>query len=617
MQPDEVILSVFVPFSRPNEYITDYKISRRKEDDIHLSNACFRVVLKKVAEPMTPHADGSEKKNWINPLLPLGETPKTAPEDQYKPIAYKFIPAKPVDHSFVIEEFKVGMGSMSFKTVCSPTAAATVVGKKWCSEVLEPMFAAFEKDAPVGPNTPGGLADFRRAVLKSVFFKFFMDVSKTIYDDSVIPPEYLSALKEHERHSTKGQFGYDDSPLTDSSAVNASVKHLAADKQCTGEAQYTDDTMPRNGEVHCALITSKKAHALIKRIDTTKAMTFPGVVGIYTAKDIPGRNFVGEAPPGEELFASKEVHFVGYPIGIVAAETHEQARRAAEAVEVEYEELPAVLTIKEAIDANSYLSDWWEIKTGDVDQGMKKADYVIEGEVVLEGQDHFYLEPQTAIVTPGEDGEFEIYSSTQNPHLTQANCAVVLGVPANRVVSKIKRAGGGFGGKETRSVPNSSACAIPAYHLHRTARLVLDRDIDMQVHGTRHPFIGRYKCGFNKDGRVIAYDVELYSNGGHSCDLSVAVLHRALFLSDNAYYVENFRTRGRVCKTNRPSNTAFRGFGGPQGMAIIEAAMQRVAEVLGKEPAEVRRMNMYVEGQKTHYDKVLEKCHMHDVWDQS
>jgi len=616
MQPDEVILHVFVPFTRPNEYVADFKVSRRKEDDIHLTNACFRVVLKEAAEPLTPPAGASEVKNWTNPLLPFGETPKTIPEDQYKPSAYKFIPVKPVDHAFVVEEFKVGMGSMSFKTVCSPSAAENIVGKKWSSDLLEAVFAGFEKDAPVGPNTPGGLADFRRAVLKSVFFKFFLSVSKTLYGDSAIPAEYLSALSEHERHATKGQFGYDDSPLTDTSAVNASVKHLAADKQCVGEAQYCDDTIPRSLEVHCALITSKKAHALIKRIDTTKAMTFPGVVGIYTAKDIPGRNFVGEMPPGEELFASKEVHYVGYPIGIVAAETHEMARRAAEAVEVEYEELPAVLTIKEAIDANSFHCDWFEIKRGDIDEGMKKADYVIDGEVVLEGQDHFYLEPQSAIVTPGEDGEFEILSSTQNPHLTQMNCAEVLGVPANRVVAKIKRAGGGFGGKETRSVPNSSACAIPAYHLHRVARLVLDRDIDMQVHGTRHPFIGRYRCGFNKDGRMVAYDVELYSNGGHSIDLSIAVLHRALFLSDNAYNVLNFRCRGRVCKTNRPSNTAFRGFGGPQGMAIIEAAVQRIAEVLGKDPADVRRMNMYVEGDQTHYDKVLEKCHMHAVWDQ-
>lgn len=617
LAPDEVIVDILVPFTRPNEYVTDFKIARRKEDDIHLTNACFRVVLKPAAEALAPPAQQQEQQqHWANPLLADGATPKDVPEDQFKPAPYAFVPAQPVEHAFVVEEFKVGLGSLSFRTVCSPSAEAAVTGKTWCSDLLEPVFAAFEKDVPVGPKTPGGLADYRRAVLKSVFFKFLLSVAREVYGAGAVPAAYASALEEHERHATKGQFGYEDSPLTDTSAVNASVKHMSADKQCTGEAQYTDDTTPVQREVHCALITSKKAHAYIKGIDTRKALLIPGVVGIYTAKDIPGENMVGEAPPGEELFASHEVVYVGCPIGIVAAETHEIARRAAEAVEVEYEELKAVLSIEDAIEAQSFLCDWFDIARGDVDGALKSAEHVIEGEVVLEGQDHFYLEPQSAVVTPGEDGEFEILSSTQNPHFVQMNCAKVLGVPANRVVAKIKRAGGGFGGKESRSVPNSSACAVAAYHLHRTARLVLDRDVDMQVHGTRHPYLGRYRCGFNSDGRLVAYDVELYSNGGHSIDMSIAVLHRSLFLSDNGYNVPNFRTRGIACKTNRPSNTAFRGFGGPQGMAIIEAAVQRVAEVLGKDPAEVRRLNMYVEGDRTHYQKLLEKCHMHDVWDQ-
>ena len=624
LAPDEVIVHVLVPYTRPNEYVSDFKIARRKEDDIHLTNACFRVVLRQADEPLTPPPQQSEEEvhkqqeqqHWFNPLLADGATPKEVPKDEFKPVPYAFVPAVAVERAYVVEEFKVGLGSMSFRTVSSPSAAAAAVGQVWSTALLEPVFAALEKDAPVGPQTPGGLADFRRAVLKSVFFKFVLGVSRAVYGPASVPAAYASALAEHERHATRGQYSYDDSPLTDTSAVNASVKHMSAYKQCTGEAQYTDDTAPVRGEVHCALITSKKAHALIKGIDTRRARLVPGVVGIYTAADVPGENMVGEGGPGEELFASREVLYVGYPIGIVAAETHEAARRAAEAVDVEYEELPAVLSIEDAIAAQSFLCDWFDIARGDVDGALAGAAHVVAGEVVLEGQDHFYLEPQSAVVTPGEDGEFEVLSSTQNPHFVQMNCAKVLGLPANRVVARIKRAGGGFGGKESRSVPNSSACAVAAYHLRRPARLVLDRDVDMQVHGTRHPYLGRYRCGFGSDGRVVAYDVELYSNGGHSVDMSVAVLHRSLFLSDNAYNVPNFRTRGIVCKTNRPSNTAFRGFGGPQGMAVIEAAMQRVAEVLGKDPAEVRRLNMYVEGDRTHYDKVLEKCHMHAVWDQ-
>lgn len=249
---------------------------------------------------------------------------------------------------------------------------------------------------------------------------------------------------------------------------------------------------------------------------------------------------------------------------------------------VEYEVLPHILTIEEAISAKSFYEPSKTLQRGDLDSGFDSAKHVVEGTVSVGGQNHFYLETQASIVVPrGEDDEYEVYASTQNPTETQLLVAEVLGIASHKVVCKVKRMGGGFGGKESRSCILTCALAVAAQKTGRPVRCQLDRDTDMMLVGGRHPFLSKYSVGFDDAGKVVALDVQLYSNGGFSADLSLAVMERAVSHSDNCYYVPNIRVSGTVCKTNIHSNTAFRGFGGPQGMMVTETWITHIADELG------------------------------------
>jgi len=621
IEPDEVVVSVTVPYTRPNEFVEVQKVSRRKEDDIHIACACFRVLLERTATKVnfaTKPDTAATATRFANPLLTPDNVASSevvaAAKDQFVPQPIDALP-QGEHEAWVVKEMRLAFGSMAVKTSLSPSAAVFACGKLWTSDILPGIFAGVEQDLPLAPKTPGGMVEYRRTMVKSLFFKFFLRVCNSIYGPESIPALYKTALEEPpHRPVTQATQVADEQPMTDKWCVGASVPHLSAERQTTGEAEFVDD-MPnaRNG-LFGSLIPSAKAHARIKSIDTSKALAYPGVVGVYTAQDIPGENCVGEGAGGEEIFASQEAYCVGYPLGIVVAETREAAREAVALVKVEYEELKAILTIQDAIAAGSYLSPVFQIHRGNVDEAYGTAEHKIEGEVVIEGQDHMYLEPQGSLAIPDECGEMMIYASSQNPTMTQLCVANCLGVAANRVQCRVRRVGGGFGGKETRSVPVSCAAAIAARRAGRPVRLILDRDIDFQIHGTRHPYLARYRAGFTKEGKITAFDIELFSNGGHSPDLSVPVLHRALFHVDNAYFIPNLRCRGRACKTHRPSNTAFRGFGGPQGMLTIETVVQRIADALKMEPAAVRALNFYREGQQTHYEKPLVNCNMERVW---
>jgi len=343
----------------------------------------------------------------------------------------------------------------------------------------------------------------------------------------------------------------------------------------------------------------------------------PGVAAFFNAKDVPGNNSVGPIMHDEEVFVSEEITCIGQPLGIVCAATYQQAQEAARAVQVEYEELPAIVTIEQAIEAKSYYMSDRTIQRGDTDAGFAACDEVLEGEVRLGGQEHFYLETQGSVAVPkGEDGEMEVFASTQNPSETQVLVATALGVPENRVVCRVKRMGGGFGGKETRSAYVSTAVAVAANALNRPVRCCLDRDEDMISSGGRHPFLAKYKVGFTKDGKVLALTIDMFSNAGNSCDLSNPVMERGLFHMDNCYYIPNIRGRGYTCKTNLPTNTAFRGFGGPQSLYFAEVWMSDVARVCGLGQDVVRELNFYTEGQTTHFNQELEDCQIQSVWGQ-
>eukprot|EP00095_Tigriopus_kingsejongensis_P011121 snap_masked-scaffold645_size120276-processed-gene-0.3 protein:Tk11121 transcript:snap_masked-scaffold645_size120276-processed-gene-0.3-mRNA-1 annotation:"xanthine dehydrogenase oxidase-like" len=318
---------------------------------------------------------------------------------------------------------------------------------------------------------------------------------------------------------------------------------------------------------------------------------------------------------GDE-WTKPKVECVGQIIGIVLAKDQAIAQRAAKLVKVEYEELKPIITIEEAINANSFHP--WDNNTiinGDVAAALKASDHVLEGEMRTGAQEHFYLETQACVAIPVlEDGEMHVYSSTQNPTETQACVAGVLGVSMNKIVCHVRRMGGGFGGKETRSVPVAMACALAAQKLRRPIRVMLDRDEDMLMSGHRHPFLARYKVGFSQDGTIKALDLELYNNAGHTMDLSFSVMERAMLHSDNSYRIENVHIRGHVCKTHLPSNTAFRGFGGPQGMMIAENWMDRIALRLKMDPMELRFKNLYHERDSTYFNTLLQHCTLRKCW---
>jgi xanthine dehydrogenase/oxidase len=297
---------------------------------------------------------------------------------------------------------------------------------------------------------------------------------------------------------------------------------------------------------------------------------------------------------------------------LIVADSEAHAHAGARAVLVEYEDLPQILSIEEAIEQNSFFPHYRFIRSGgDMEEAFASADYVFEGVTRMGGQEHFYLETHASVVVPkAEDGEIEVFASTQNPTETQTVVAQVTGVPANRVVCRVKRLGGGFGGKETRSMQLTGILAVGAKKANAPVRCMLNRDEDIITTGQRHPFLGRWKVGVLKEGKLIALDADVFANGGWTQDLSGAVVERSLSHIDGVYKIPNVHVRGRICKTNTVSNTAFRGFGGPQGMFICESFMSEVADKLGMSVDKFREINLLYEGDRTHFNQVLQDYHV-------
>ena len=347
-------------------------------------------------------------------------------------------------------------------------------------------------------------------------------------------------------------------------------------------------------------VPCRVAHGVLKNIDVAAAREVAGVWAVVTAGEVPGHNRFGPVVKDEALIVEDEAVFLGQPIAIVAAENWEALEAGRRAVVATVDPLPAMFSIDEAIAALSFFGEPRRIGRGEVDAAMAGAGHVIEGVLEIGGQEHFYLESQIAIAVPGEQGQMVIHSSTQHPSEVQMLVAEALGVPFNHVVCICKRMGGGFGGKETQAAQPAMMAAILAKKTNRPVRFVYSKDDDMRYTGKRHPFKAIYKIGFDDDGVMQAVDVQLFSNGGCSTDLSFAVLERAMLHLDNAYFLPNVKIVGRVCRTNFPSNTAFRGFGGPQGIAVIENAIEEIATKLGIDAVEVRRRNCYAgEGKQT------------------
>ncbi|MBF6622199.1 MAG: xanthine dehydrogenase molybdopterin binding subunit [Pseudomonas stutzeri] len=375
--------------------------------------------------------------------------------------------------------------------------------------------------------------------------------------------------------------------------VGKSVKHDSAPKHVTGEAVYVDDRLEFPNQLHVYARMSDRAHARILSIDTSPCYQIPGVAIAITAKDVPGQLDIGAVLPGDPLLADGKVEFVGQPVIAVAADSLETARKAAMAAIIEYEDLEPVLDVVDALRKQHFVLDSHTHKRGDSASALATAPRRLQGTLHIGGQEHFYLETQVSSVMPTEDGGMIVYTSTQNPTEVQKLVAEVLGVSMNRIVIDMRRMGGGFGGKETQAAGPACMCAVIAHLTGRPTKMRLPRMEDMHMTGKRHPFYVEYDVGFDDDGMLQGIQIDLAGNCGYSPDLSGSIVDRAMFHSDNAYYLGDVTIHGHRCKTNTASNTAYRGFGGPQGMVAIEEIMDAVARELGKDPLEIRKRNYY------------------------
>jgi xanthine dehydrogenase large subunit len=393
-----------------------------------------------------------------------------------------------------------------------------------------------------------------------------------------------------------------------STGVGRSVKHDSADKHVSGEAIYIDDRLEFPNQLHVYARMSDRAHARIISIDTAPCYAFEGVRIAITHEDIPGLKDIGPLLPGDPLLAIDKVEFVGQPVLAVAAGDLETARKAAMAAIVEYEDLEPVLDVVEALRKKHFVVDSHTHKRGDSASALSKAANRLQGTLHIGGQEHFYLETQVSSVMPTEDGGMIVYCSTQNPTEVQKLVAEVLDVSMNKIVVDMRRMGGGFGGKETQAASPACLCAVVARLTGQPTKMRLPRVEDMMMTGKRHPFYIEYDVGFDDDGRLQGIELELAGNCGYSPDLSASIVDRAMFHADNAYYLGDATINGHRCKTNTASNTAYRGFGGPQGMVAIEEVMDTIARHLGKDPLAVRKANYYgkTERNVTHYYQTVE-----------
>ncbi|EZF26342.1 xanthine dehydrogenase [Trichophyton rubrum D6] len=558
-----VVAKLRIPISQENgEYLRAYKQAKRKDDDIAIVNAALRVSLS---------------------------------------------------DSNVVMSANLVYGGMAPTTIPAKKAEEFIVGKIWTDPAtVEGVMDALGQDFDLPSSVPGGMPTYRKTLAFGFFYRFYHDVLSSIQGVKVHCEE--NAVSEIERGLSSGVKDHEATAAYTQKIVGKATPTVSALLQTTGEAQYTDDIPVQKNELFGCLVLSTKARAKILSIDFTPALDIPGVVNYVSAKDLlnPESNWWGAPVSDEIYFAVNEVVTDGQPLGMIVATSARLAEAGSRAVKVEYEVLPAILTIEQAIEHNSFFNHITPaIKKGDVEAAFASSDHVYSGTTRIGGQEHFYLETHACVVVPKpEYDEIEVFSSTQNPAEVQAFVAKVTGVAENKVVCRVKRLGGGFGGKGSRSVQIASICALAAKKTKKPVRCMLNRDEDIATTGQRHPFLCHWKVGVNKDGKLQALDADIYANGGHSQDLSLGVVQRALSHIDGVYKIPNVHVRGYLCRTNTVSNTAFRGFGGPQGMFFAESFVSEIADHLKIPVEKLREINMYKDHEETHFNQELTDWHV-------
>jgi xanthine dehydrogenase molybdopterin binding subunit/xanthine dehydrogenase small subunit len=443
-----------------------------------------------------------------------------------------------------------------------------------------------------------GSAEYRRGLIVSLWEKF-ADGEQSIAQD--------------------GTLDFERGEVFPGADASRALHHESARGHVTGTAQYVDDTAQRRPMLEAWPVCAPYARARITRRDATRARNAPGVAAVLMAEDVPGQNDVGTARHDEPLFAVDQVLYHGQIVALVVGETLAACRAAAAMVDVDYEPLTPILGVAAAVAAGSFLTEPHTLKRGDVEAALAAAPRRLDGEFFSGGQEHFYLETHAAWAEPGEAGTLFVSSSTQHPSEIQTILSEVLAVPRNQIVVQSPRMGGAFGGKEVQGNTFGALVGLAAVRTGRPVRIQLDRDMDMVITGKRHPFHSTFSVGFDDEGRLLAARVSLVSDGGWSLDLSQPILDRALFHLDNVYYIPHVLFIGRVARTNTTSHTAFRGFGGPQGMLVIEEIVDRIARTLGLPPEQVRAANLYSgsgEPNTTHYGQEIGDNRLQGMWKQ-
>ena len=627
----EIIKHIEIPLNTENQCVRAFKHSKRREDDIAVVNSAMSVSFEQ------------------------GHKSKT----------------------LRIANMKLVFGGMGPCTLQAKKTQQFFVGKEWSYENLQKGVSMLIDELRLAPDSPGGMESYRTTIAASFLYSFFLSTSRTIVESGHEVKDFSAKQLKHEelggeplpfhiemkstqsfpainnklyveqqsdskstqkkteqKHEEKKEEKQGNGKKNEMIGSWISATHSSSERQVTGEALYTDDIPKLHQELVAAVIPTVIPKGEFIRIDWEGIAKDESLQNrfekILTVKDVPGDNMIGDIVHDEEVFISKEITAVGQAIGVVLGTDYTDVRWAARRISEKYvvcknESDDAVFSILEAIEKESFFPGSHTIDTSKNEnlQGTGKdvkevfaatpKERIVEGEIKIGGQEHFYFEPQVSLVEPRDGGEMIIHTSSQNLNKTQKLVASALGVPINKVVAKARRIGGGFGGKETQNIPYSCIAAVAAYHTNRPIRIALTRDEDMMFTGKRHPFMGRYKAAFEPDGKITAVEVSIFNNGGFSHDLSWPVMDRSLFHLDNSYKFDAMRVTGRVCKTNVASNTAFRGFGGPQGMLVCETWIEHVAHVLNKDPCEIRERNFYPSPEKQTKETNQEQESEHQV----
>lgn len=393
------------------------------------------------------------------------------------------------------------------------------------------------------------------------------------------------------------------------------MKNSDSRTHVSGTSVYVDDIPVIIGTLHAIPVFSEIAHGKINSLDISSSLKAKGVIAIITAQDIPGENQIGGIIKDEPLFAESEVHFIGQPIALIIADSHFNAKKARRLIEIDYHEFEVITNPREAKQKGNLLFPSRTFANGDVDKGFDECDFIFSGTAETAGQEHLYIETQGSYAVPTEKNKIKIYSSTQGPTIVQKTAASVLGLPMNSIEVDVTRLGGAFGGKEDQATAWAVMAALAVYKSKKPVKLILDRDDDLVMTGKRHPYSSDFKIGINKDLKINSFEVTYFQNGGAAADLSPAIMERTLFHALNSYFIANVKATAYSCKTNIAPFTAFRGFGGPQAMFVIESAIAYAAEKLGVDKSEIQKANLICKDNSFHYGQICKSNNASLSWE--